>query len=394
MLVAGQEGVTPMTDYNAVYGHPRGGFSAKFQMRIEANGYVNQINVFDLYVLHGIVLSVSWGLLALLQLSSSRYLKMYVGVSMWTHRISGFLIFLATITIAMLTFKQDEWELKPGLHPALGLTVVCCMSALTIGGIVARMLLEKTTWNTVLAVRIKMGHKLFGYLVLLVSQVALLTGGLAYADRGNALAETLVIFEVILFSVLVITFEIFFQVYKKKEQPFREVQARIPRHEFDERIRNGEKLVILDDMVLDVRRFRSEHPGGQFLIDFHVGRDVSKFFYGGYVLENQSGMTPYTHSNVARAIVNSMIVGKLNEASETFEGQITHNYNINSTTKVFTFTIDSENVHYQAPASTSIDTIGKHYLLRSLATPNVRRHYTVSQCMRQNTYKEYLNLIK
>ena len=208
------------------------------------------------------------------------------------------------------------------------------------------MLLEKTTWNTVLAVRIKMGHKLFGYLVLLVSQVALLTGGLAYADRGNALAETLVIFEVILFSVLVITFEIFFQVYKKKEQPFREVQARIPRHEFDERIRNGEKLVILDDMVLDVRRFRSEHPGGQFLIDFHVGRDVSKFFYGGYVLENQSGMTPYTHSNVARAIVNSMIVGKLNEASETFEGQITHNYNINSTTKVFTFTIDSENVHY------------------------------------------------
>lgn len=169
MLVAGQEGVNPMTDYNGIYGHPRGGFSSKFQIRIEANGYVNQINVFDLYVLHGIVLSVSWGLLALLQLSSSRYLKMYVGVSMWTHRISGFLIFLATFTIAMLTFNQDEWELKPGLHPALGLTVVCCMSALTIGGIAARMLLEKTTWNTVLAVRIKMGHKLFGYLVLLVS---------------------------------------------------------------------------------------------------------------------------------------------------------------------------------------------------------------------------------
>jgi cytochrome b involved in lipid metabolism len=39
-------------------------------------------------------------------------------------------------------------------------------------------------------------------------------------------------------------------------------------------------------MVLDVRKFRSEHPGGQFLIDFHIGRDVSKFFYGGYVLEN------------------------------------------------------------------------------------------------------------
>jgi Cytochrome b5-like Heme/Steroid binding domain len=143
-------------------------------------------------------------------------------------------------------------------------------------------------------------------------------------------------------------------------------------------IARGEKYVILDDMVLDVRKFRSEHPGGQFLIDFHIGRDVSKFFYGGYVLENQSGMTPYTHSNVARAIVNSMIIGKLNESSETFEGVITHDYNINATTKVFTFKIESEDVHYKAPASTSVDTIGKHYLLRSIAQPNVRRHYTVS----------------
>jgi hypothetical protein len=171
--------------------------------------------------------------------------------------------------------------------------------------------------------------------------------------------------EICLFFVLLATFEIFYQLYKKKEQPFREVHERIPRHEFDEMIARGEKLVILDDMVLDVRRFRSEHPGGQFLIDFHIGRDVSKFFYGGYVLENQSGMTPYTHSNVARAIVNSMIVGKLNEAAETFTGSITHDYNINSTTKVFTFTIDNEDVNYHPPASTSVETIGKHYLLRS-----------------------------
>lgn len=83
------------------------------------------------------------------------------------------------------------------------------------------------------------------------------------------------------------------------------------REEFDERISEGDKLVILDDMVLNVERFRSDHPGGQFLIDFHIGRDVSKFFYGGYVLENQSGMAPHTHSNVARSIVNSLAIAKL-----------------------------------------------------------------------------------
>jgi len=159
---------------------------------------------------------------------------MYVRVSMWTHRISGFLIFLATFIMAMFTFNRNNWNLADGLHPALGLTMVCCVSALTIGGITARMLLEKTTWNTTLALRIKMGHKLFGYLVLFVSQVALLTGGLSYGDFHNsALAKTLVILEVILFFVLIATFEIFFQVYKRKEQPFREVHERIPRHEFD-----------------------------------------------------------------------------------------------------------------------------------------------------------------
>ena len=44
--------------------------------------------------------------------------------------------------------------------------------------------------------------------------------------------------------------------------------------------------MILDDLVLDVRRFMYEHPGGKFLLQFHIGRDISKYFYGGYVLEN------------------------------------------------------------------------------------------------------------
>lgn len=141
---------------------------------------------------------------------------MYVSVSMWTHRISGFLIFLATLVIALLTFNKNNWELDGGLHPTLGLIVVCCVSALTIGGIVARMLLEKTTWNTLLPVRIKTGHKLFGYLVLLVSQIALLTGGLIYGNK-HPLAKTLVILEIVLFSVLIVIFEVLFQIYKRKE---------------------------------------------------------------------------------------------------------------------------------------------------------------------------------
>ncbi len=130
------------------------------------------------------------------------------------------------------------------------------------------------------------------------------------------------------------------------------------------------------------------------MIDFHVGRDVSKFFYGGYVLENQSGMTPHNHSNVARTIVNSLAIAKLTSSSVTFEGRITSNHQINKTTKVFTLEITTPDVSYSVPASTNVDTFGKHYLFRSLNNRGVRRHYTLSSCMKKETYAEYLNAIR
>jgi hypothetical protein len=125
-------------------------------------------------------------------------------------------------------------------------------------------------------------------------------------------------------------------------------------------IARGDKLVILDDMVLDVRNFRWEHPGGQFLIDFHIGRDISKYFYGGYVLEHSTGMKPTNHSNIARSIINGLIIGKLCKASHTFEGQITHCTDINSNTKVLTMKCD------EVIVSGDVDDFGKHFLIRSL----------------------------
>ena len=79
-------------------------------------------------------------------------------------------------------------------------------------------------------------------------------------------------------------------------------------NEFNKRVDEGQKLVILDDMILDVRRFMLNHPGGKFLVEQNVGRDVSKFFYGGYSLENIIKVSPHFHSNVARNIVNQLVI--------------------------------------------------------------------------------------
>jgi len=81
--------------------------------------------------------------------------------------------------------------------------------------------------------------------------------------------------------------------------------------EFEQMITAGRKVVILDDMVLDVAKFMGGHPGGKFALQHNVGRDVSKFFHGGYALENIDKVANHLHSTDARRAVNSLIIGRL-----------------------------------------------------------------------------------
>lgn len=106
---------------------------------------------------------------------------------------------------------------------------------------------------------------------------------------------------------------------------------------FDERVTKGEKLVILDDMVLDVTSFEYNHPGGTFLIKQNIGRDISKFFYGGYVLSNYKGAKPYNHSNFARLQVNSMIIGILEKKIDSSSFKIQEVSKVNDLTSTFVF---------------------------------------------------------
>ena len=89
-------------------------------------------------------------------------------------------------------------------------------------------------------------------------------------------------------------------------------------------------------MVLNVGKFKFSHPGGKFSIDYNIGRDVSKFFYGGYALEITSGMRPHTHTNIARQIVNSLIIGKLEDKAKVFSVKIVDVSDVTSACSTFT----------------------------------------------------------
>jgi cytochrome b involved in lipid metabolism len=61
-----------------------------------------------------------------------------------------------------------------------------------------------------------------------------------------------------------------------------ELKSTISEEVFEELVLKGKHLFILDDLVLDLTDYIPNHPGGAFLLQHNIGRDVSKFFYGGY----------------------------------------------------------------------------------------------------------------
>ena len=60
-------------------------------------------------------------------------------------------------------------------------------------------------------------------------------------------------------------------MFKRREDPYVEGdKTRFPLMslaEFEDKVKDGEQLCILDDLVLDLTEYRHRHPGGAFLLE-------------------------------------------------------------------------------------------------------------------------------
>lgn len=149
------------------------------------------------------------------------------------------------------------------------------------------------------------------------------------AEKYNILPKIHLIVGAIAFLGFEINFQLTRHRYDALENEAKTSGKPITEKQFEERILNGEKLWILDDLVLDLSRYADYHPGGKFLIERTVGRDISKFFYGSYALDGNSGNPKvdnerHAHSNIARKIIPELIVGTLVRSTPAFEAEIDH----------------------------------------------------------------------
>lgn len=162
--------------------------------------------------------------------------------------------------------------------------------------------------------------------------------------------------------------------------------------EFQTWIKAGKKLVTIDNLVLDIGSYSQIHPGGKFALQQTVGRDISKFFYGGFsILSTGGSQAPHIHSMKALAIAEEMVVAKI--ANQEDIGpvitRIVKKTKMNKDTSTFCFeTIDSKpvsNFHYWFE---DLNMIGRHYLIAAVSNPNLMRQYTVCNTMIPEFYDE------
>lgn len=87
-----------------------------FAIEIASDGSVTEnletFNYFEFYTFHGWLAWAAWGFLALVQVISNRYLKMYWKASMWIHRISGMFILIGTFVTGIWAVKETAWNVK------------------------------------------------------------------------------------------------------------------------------------------------------------------------------------------------------------------------------------------------------------------------------------------
>ena len=71
---------------------------------------------------------------------------------------------------------------------------------------------------------------------------------------------------------------------------------------FEEEARHN-AIFIIDQFVINVSQFKTQHPGGSKILDQYVGKDATKAFYGA--LNN--------HTRSARQLVKDFRVAKIKD---------------------------------------------------------------------------------
>jgi hypothetical protein len=172
---------------------------------------------FDFFELHGFMMWSAWGVLGLVQLFTNRYLKLGIGwkYTMWVHRIAGTLTLLITWIFAMLALRRKGWEVEVGVHQVLGVTILSLVTLIVVFGVINRIMMQRLRWRTADLLKIKKGHRWFGYFMLLLTETAIISGSLKYASYQGGVVNVPGLVHSFVFLITIILVESIYQKFNK-----------------------------------------------------------------------------------------------------------------------------------------------------------------------------------
>lgn len=133
---------------------------------------------------------------------------------------------------------------------------------------------RRLKWKTRFLFYARRVHRWLGYATLALAQGVIINGGFD-ATKFGKISWILCIIQTVFGLAFFVGFEIRHRRSVAKDVPYEAQVITVSGEEFEDRIRNGEQLVLLEDLVLDISEFKADHPGGQFAIEHMVGRDIS-----------------------------------------------------------------------------------------------------------------------
>jgi len=95
-----------------------------------------------------------------------------------------------------------------------------------------------------------------GYLFMILGQAGVLTG---FNFCMNVVSTTW-------FAGLIFMFEIWFQLDRRREIPFKSPPTKVSHHQYMEMVEAGHDVAVIDDLVVDLTKYHFHHPGGAFVL--------------------------------------------------------------------------------------------------------------------------------
>lgn len=276
--------------------------------------------------------------------------------------------------------------------------MTCTVFILWLTGVIAFKIKEQK-WMTLKIYRAGKLHKVIGYTFIFIG---FFTCGAGIYEFGELYGPDYILvlarFNALVSLIVFAIAECWHRSRRNAKDPFVAPETTMTIKEFEEKIKQGQKLWILDNIIVDLSQYAHLHPGGSFVMERTIGADISKFFYGGYALDSNSNVIAsgsahiWNHTNIARKIVNQLAVARLvKDDTPCFKAKVSSQEALNGKTSCYTFKSDGivRGISNYFP---ELEMLGQHYLVSSEVYKHekllVHRHYTIANCMIKSFYDQ------